>query len=200
MLDLEQREGLAIVHMRRPGDNTLDEPMLRRLCAAFGFLDRAHPVVLTGYRATFAVDAPEQTEPGSLRALRAALLETMLTVAQHPRPVVAAINGDATGTGFALAAVADARLMSSGTVGRLRGTATNTATHDDVLRLVGRIGGGMAETILRTGQSFGADEAEQVGLVDRHTGTIGLLDEAIHRAHALSRTSAGPRAAPAVPR
>ncbi|UKD57009.1 enoyl-CoA hydratase-related protein [Amycolatopsis sp. FU40] len=62
------------------------------------------PVVLTGTARQFAPD------------LGAGLRSAAAAVRKHPAPVVAAVNGDAIGAGYALAEAADLRIMSGGVV------------------------------------------------------------------------------------
>lgn len=123
MLDIEERHGVAVLHMRRQfGVNRLDVELLRRITAALEFVGTAHGVVLTGYRTTFAIDAETPLTDHLRLAKRAALS----AVRSHQGPVVAAVNGDALDTGFELASAADVRLMARGLIGT-RGAALTAA-------------------------------------------------------------------------
>ncbi|GAB3375792.1 enoyl-CoA hydratase-related protein [Amycolatopsis echigonensis] len=90
---LEYRNGTVVVRFRA-GETG-------QLVAALAYAGR-RPVVLTGIGRQFAPDL------GAGPALAA--------VREHPAPVVAAINGDAIGAGYALAEAADLRIMSGGVV------------------------------------------------------------------------------------
>ncbi|MGH3467357.1 MAG: enoyl-CoA hydratase-related protein [Thermocrispum sp.] len=151
MLDLENRDRVAIVHLRRCGPNQLSVELWHRIAAALRFVQRSDGIVLTGHDETFAVDAQHE-DPDELLVARYAALRAVRT---HPRPVVAAVNGDALGAGFDLATAADVRLMSGGVIGTTR-------------------------TV-----SLTARAAAQIGLVELPTRTSRLLDEAVGRARSL---------------
>lgn len=121
MLDIEDRHGVAVLHMRRQsGANRLDAELLQRITAALEFVGTDRGVVLTGYGSTFAIDTEESLTDDLRLAKRAAL--TAIHV--HQGPVIAAINGDALDTGFELASAADIRLMARGRIGTRRAALT----------------------------------------------------------------------------
>lgn len=123
MLDLEERHGVAVLHMRRPfGVNRLDVDLLRRITAALEFVRTTRGVVFTGYGSTFAIDATDPHTDDLALARRAALS----AVRSHQGPVIAAVNGDALDTGFELASAADVRLMARGLIGTRRAALTAT--------------------------------------------------------------------------
>lgn len=187
MLDLEERDGVAVIHLHGHGHNRLDTTLLRRLAAAMEFVGPSRPVVLTGHRATFAIGAEAgapsvgEAATGDLLAAQDAALRA---VARHPAPVIAAVNGDAIDAGFALAAAADFRLMERGLIGTVfaaQGTAPLSA--------VGR--GLVREAFIRCGAlmpsgalAFTATEAEAAGFVERPRRLTHLLDEAVWHARA----------------
>ncbi|WP_052745636.1 enoyl-CoA hydratase/isomerase family protein [Allosalinactinospora lopnorensis] len=194
MLDIECRGGAAVIHMRHDEANALDVPMLRCLAAALDFIGGTHAVVVTGYRSTFAVGADAGAERASgeeafsVTDLHAAQREAVRKAAHHPRPIVAALNGDALDTGFVLAALADVRLMSRGVLGATLPLSESVSLDPGLLESVGRAAGPLAEGILVAGETLSCAEAESIGLVERRTTPLRLLDEAIRRAHTLSRT------------
>lgn len=193
MLDLEERDGVAVIHLHGRGHNRLDPPLLRRLAAAMEFIGPAHPVVLTGHRRTFATGAEitavppagDTTRPAKrhvIEELLAAQDEALRAVAEHPAPVVAAVNGDAIDTGFALAAAADTRLMERGLIGTVfaaQGTAPLSGVGIALVRdAFARCGAPTPSGAL----AFTATEAEAAGFVERPRRLTHLLDEAV--AHA----------------
>jgi enoyl-CoA hydratase/carnithine racemase len=131
MLDIEERHGVAVLHMRRPfGVNCLDIGLLQRITAALEFVGSARGVVLTGYRTTFAIEAETAFTDDLHLAKRAALA----AIRSHQGPVIAAVNGDALDTGFELASAADVRLMARGLIGT--STAPLTAADAAAIGLV----------------------------------------------------------------
>ncbi|MPY99171.1 MAG: hypothetical protein GEU97_14455 [Actinophytocola sp.] len=180
MLDLEERDGVAVIHLRGHGHNRLDTALLRRLAAAMEYIGPTRPVVLTGHRRTFAIGAESTAEPALLTAQDAALT----AVAEHQGPVVAALNGDALDTGFALAAAADVRLMDGGLIGTVaspRGFAPLSAVGRELVRTAfARCGASIPSGAL----AFTASEAEAAGFVQRPRRLAHLLDEAVQHARA----------------
>ncbi|WP_051399697.1 enoyl-CoA hydratase/isomerase family protein [Haloechinothrix halophila] len=197
MLDLEERDGVAVIHLHGRGHNRLDTPLLRRLAAAMEFIGPAHPVVLTGYRRTFAIgaeisapiaavspagDTTRPARPQAIEELLTAQDDALRAVAEHPAPVVAAVNGDAIDTGFALAAAADIRLMERGLIGTVfaaQGTAPLSGVGVELVRdAFACCGAPMPSGAL----AFTATEAEAAGFVERPRRLTQLLDEAVDHA------------------
>jgi len=182
MLDLEDRDGVAVIHLRGHGHNQLDTALLRRLAAAMDFVGASRPVVLTGHRATFAIGA--EVASGPFDELLAAQDAALTAVAEHPAPVVAAVNGDVIDTGFALAAAADARLMEHGLIGTVfspRAAAPLSAVARELVRAAfARCGAPMSSGTL----AFTAAEAEAAGFVERPRRPTYLLSEAVRHARA----------------
>ncbi|GAA5124131.1 enoyl-CoA hydratase-related protein [Haloechinothrix salitolerans] len=178
MLDLEERDGVAVIHLHGADHNRLDTALLRRLAAAMGFVGPTRPVVLTGHRRTFAIGAEVAGTP----ELLAAQDDALRAVAEHQAPVVTALNGDALDTGFALAAAADVRLMERGLIGTVaspRGDAPLSAVGRELVRTAfARCGVPMPSGAL----AFTAAEAETAGFVQRPVRLTCLLDEAVQHA------------------
>ncbi|GAB2960279.1 enoyl-CoA hydratase-related protein [Amycolatopsis acidiphila] len=108
MLDLSYDDRAIVVRMR-PAP-ALTAGLLESLLAAIAYVGPERAVVLTGTGAVFAPDLEPTAEaqqylPRALAALRA-----------HPVAIVAAINGDAVGAGYALAQAADTRIISGGVI------------------------------------------------------------------------------------
>jgi enoyl-CoA hydratase/carnithine racemase len=114
-------------------------------------------------------------------------------IRQLPFPVIAAVNGPASGGGMSLALAADIRLASPTAafnlafikVGLSIGELGTTWT---LPRLIGL---GRACELAYTGRTVRADEAERIGLVNRVVPAETLLDEALALAQQITRNSAG---------
>ncbi|MFD4250115.1 enoyl-CoA hydratase-related protein [Amycolatopsis thermoflava] len=109
MLDLHYESGAVVVRLRAP--RPLSAELLDGLAAAITYIGPGHPIVLTGVDGVFAADVA----PGGRAALDR-LPPVLEALRAHPLPVVAALNGDAIGAGYRLAAAADARIISGGVV------------------------------------------------------------------------------------
>lgn len=182
MLDIEERGGAVVVHMRQAPVNVLRAAMLKRLAAAVDFAGDSRAVVLTGYRSTFAVGttasrtADSAAEAADLLASQHQLLRALV---DRRGPVVAAINGDALDAGFALAAAADIRLMTRGTIGTTSRACGGDALTPAARDVIAEAAGPLAASMLLNGAVRTAHEAAASRLIDRVTTPCRLLDEAI---------------------
>ncbi|GAB3698005.1 enoyl-CoA hydratase/isomerase family protein [Saccharopolyspora tripterygii] len=163
MLDLEHRSAAALVRLRSAARRTLTADVLDGLAEAIVYIGPQRPIVLTGAHRDFAPDLDPTAGPERDAALKP-LADVLDALRAHPLPVVAAINGDALGAGYALAEAADVRIMSAGTVrpSSWRGTGCRAAA------------------------------ALELGLVDRRCSRADLIRLALHEAGALRRHPALP--------
>jgi enoyl-CoA hydratase/carnithine racemase len=96
------------------------------------------------------------------------IADALAAVERCKKPVIAAIEGACVGGGLSLALAADLRVVAKGakfgvTPGKL-GLVYSAA---DTRRLIAVIGPSRAKDILYTGRLFGAEEARDLGLVNR---------------------------------
>lgn len=176
---------VGIVTLNRPRhSNALTRSMLSELVSMLAAVrsDRAiRALVLTGAGQSFCQGA----DPGELLEGEGALptLELLQTVikdvATMPKPVIAAINGAATGAGLDLALAADLRILSeSATVasGFLQlGLVPDGGSTYFLPRLVGQT---RAAELVLTGRALESDEALRWGLVNRVVARRQVVDEA----------------------
>jgi enoyl-CoA hydratase len=109
-----------------------------------------------------------------------------------PVPVIARIEGFALGAGLELAAACDLRVASEGSVFGMPEVAIGIPSVVEAALLPRLIGPGRARRLLLTGETIGAAEALDWGLVDAVAPTDGL-DEAVER-FVQPILAAGPRA------
>ena len=118
MIDVEEKDSIAVVRLNNPPVNALDREVLLEITATFQRLSDARAVVLTGTGATFSAGADlfRVLNEGDeyLRTSLAALTEAFGTLFQFPRPVVAAVNGHAIAGGAVLTCASDYRIAASG--------------------------------------------------------------------------------------
>lgn len=101
---------------------------------------------------------------GVTRAFQAAIS----SVAECPVPVIAAIHSHCIGGGIDLATACDIRLASEDAIFSVRETKIGiTADVGTLQRLPGIITKGHVAELAYTGRDFGADYAEQIGLINR---------------------------------
>jgi len=189
LLTVEEHGAAAVVRLDHGKANVLDLDMLKALIETMRRLADGPAVVLTGTGTVFSggVDLRRIVEGGPryTREFLPALSEAFLAVFDHPRPVVAAVNGHALAGGCIVVAACDVRLMSGGTIGlteMLVGVPFPTAALE-----IMRFAAGPAVTALAlTGQAVTPDEARRIGLVDAVVQPAELLDDAVRRAAALA--------------
>jgi len=201
----EISDGIGRVTLARPDAlNALDKATGEELLEAFETLarsDETRAVVLRGEGRAFCaggdvkemsragVDLPESFFDELLRTLNTAVL----TLAEMPKPVVAAVNGVATGLGFNLALAADFRIASrsaefSQSFSRIGLIPDGGGTYF----LPRIVGWAKATELVVTGRTISSEEALGLGLVTEVVDET-VFDETVERwAHDLA---AGPTAA-----
>src|SRR3954454_6710476 len=121
MIQVGQQDNVAVVQLEHGKGNALDLELLRAISATMREVASADAVVMTGAGKAFSagVDLRRIVDGGAAYAQEflPALSEAFLAVFDCPRPVVAAVNGHAIAGGCVIAAAADLRLMSGGTIG-----------------------------------------------------------------------------------
>lgn len=199
-VQLELRDRIAVLRLNRPEvHNAVDDKVMARLESVLGELERtcARAVVLTGAGSTTfsaggdltyftTLDAPGDGEAMSRRAQ--AILRRL---ADGPRPVIAAVNGDALGGGCELAVACHLRIAAEGVRFSFRPAALGLITGwGGGLRLFRLVGRSTALRLLLMAETVGAEEALRLGLVDRIVPADRLMDEALVWAERIASSSA----------
>lgn len=172
---LEVIDGVGILRLDRPKMNALNAQVQEEIrAAAQQASDRedVKAVVIYGGERVFAAgaDIKEMADMSYTDMVRrsGALQSSLSTVARIPKPVVAAITGYALGGGCELALCADVRFAAEEAVlGQpevLLGVIPGAGGTQRLTRLVGP---SRSKDLIFTGRFVKADEALQIGLVDR---------------------------------
>ena len=186
---LIERDGaVAIVTINRPKVlNALNTATMEELTAAFAALgadDTVRAIVLTGGGEKsfvagadineLAVQTPTQGKEHALKGQHVFdLIENM------GKPVIAAINGFALGGGCELAMACTLRLAAdSARLGQPEINLGIIPGYAGTQRLARLVGKGAALDLLLTGRQIKADEALQIGLVNRVVPAAELMNEA----------------------
>jgi enoyl-CoA hydratase len=171
--------------------NALDLELLSALPAALADTADA-PVVLTGAGRCFSagVDLRRIVDGGAayVAEFLPALSAAVLAVFDHPRPVVAAVNGHALAGGCVLAAACDVRLMSGGTIG-LTELAAGVPFPTVPLEVMRHVTGPAVSRLVLTARRLDPVAAQGIGLVDEVVAD-DLLSAAVRSATALAQTPA----------
>ena len=121
MIETADRDGIAILTLNSGPVNALDLELLSAVPGSLAAVAGSRAVVLTGSGRSFSagVDLKRIVHGGPpyVGKFLPALSLALLALFQHPKPVVAAVNGHALAGGCVLAAACDIRLMSGGTIG-----------------------------------------------------------------------------------
>ncbi len=119
------------------------------------------------------------------------LQRSITSVADCPKPVVAAVHGYCLGGGIDLITACDIRLASADSVFSVRETRIAIIADVGTLqRLPGIVGKGIAAELALTGDDFGADRARDIGLVNAvHENADATLDAARDMAGRIARNS-----------
>lgn len=184
-------DGVLLVELNRPEKrNALDETLQSELLNLF--VDAAtdpeiRGIVLTGSGEAFSAGGDLsrfEKEPGAaeFRAQSHELTRLISSIERLEKPVVAAINGLATGAGTQLALSCDLRIASENARLLYReGMIGFIPSHGGCARLVKLVGLARARDILLGGEDLDAGEAFRHGLVTRVVSNDRLLDEARER-------------------
>jgi enoyl-CoA hydratase/carnithine racemase len=184
---LEVADGVGTIRLDRPKMNALDAQMQEEIRAAAGEAserDDVKAVVVYGGERVFAAgaDVKEMAEMSYTDMIKrsSGLTSAFTAVARIPKPVVAAVTGYALGGGCELALCADIRIAAdNATLGQpevLLGIIPGAGGTQRLSRLVGP---SKAKDIIFTGRFVKADEALQIGLVDKMVPADQVYDEAV---------------------
>jgi enoyl-CoA hydratase/carnithine racemase len=200
-LIIERREDHLWLRLNRPDKaNALSvglmEAATRALIESAGDAS-VHAIVLAaaGERAFSAgADVREQPADGDMAAHRrrrsAGLIAMTDAVLDNPKPVIAALNGIASGGGAMLALLADARVAAEHAALSLPEIDLGMSTFTGAV-IAEQIGGlALAQDLVQTGRRMPAQEALARGLVNVVVGRAELEDAASRFATMLARKDA----------
>lgn len=187
-------DGVWTLVLSRPRKlNALDDQTVQDLLQALAELSRepaCRVLIITGegrgfcagFDLTLADDAPgsEQGETQAWMARQEAFASVVTRLRNLRQPVIAAVNGPANGAGFGLALAADIRMASDAASFNAAFIKVGMSSCDiGVSYLLPRcVGTTHAFDIMLTGRMVDAQEAAQIGLVNRVTKPDELLAQA----------------------
>jgi enoyl-CoA hydratase len=189
VIQVEHEGDVAVVRFGHGKVNALDLELLHAITTTMGEVSSAGAIVLTGTGRAFSagVDLRRIVDGGVAYAeeFLPALSEAFLAVFDCPRPVVAAINGHALAGGCVIAAAADLRLMSGGTIG-LTELLVGVQFPTVPLEIARYAFGPSAARLALTAAAYDVDTALRLGLVDEVVDADELLPDAIKQAATLA--------------
>jgi enoyl-CoA hydratase/carnithine racemase len=184
---LEVADGVGTIRLDRPKMNAISiqvQEELREVAAEATERDDVKAVVVYGGERVFAAgnDVNEMADMSYTDMVkRSGPLQSAVTaVARIPKPVVAAVTGYALGGGCELALAADFRIAAdNATLGQpevLLGIIPGAGGTQRLSRLVGP---SRAKDIIFTGRFVKAEEALQIGMVDKVVPADQVYEEAL---------------------
>lgn len=188
MIETADCDGIAILTLDSGPVNALDLELLSAVPESLAAVAGSRAVVLTGSGRSFSagVDLKRIVDGGLpyVEKFLPSLSLAMLTLFEHPKPVVAAVNGHALAGGCVLAAACDIRLMSGGTIG-LAELAAGVPFPTVPLEIMRHAVGPALDAMVLGAGRLTPDQATSIGLVHEVVEPDQLLTAALRRAEGL---------------
>ena len=193
---IDREEHVAVLTINRPDKlNALNDDVIAEMRAAFDELENdpeVRVVIVTGAGDKAFVAGADIKELSTLNALQGVAKSErgqvlMFNIANMSKPVIMAINGFALGGGCELAMAGDIRIASEkAKLGQPEITLGIIPGYGGTQRLPRLVGKGRAFELLFTGKMIKAQEALQIGLVDKVVPHESLMDEVRSLAKAIA--------------
>ncbi len=177
LVHYEVQDGVAVLTLDDPPANTYTHEMMRQLDAAIvraRFDDDAWVIVLTGkgekfFSAGANIQMLSEVTTGFKYCFCLHANETLNRLEQTPKLTIAALNGHTVGGGLEIAMAADLRIArkNAGKTGLPEvnlGVLPGTGGTQRLTRIVGK---NKAIELMATGEVFGFDKAEGLGIVNQ---------------------------------
>ena len=188
---------VAVLTLNRPeARNCLSEDLLAALHAAIaeiGGSDAIRAIVITGAGSAFSSGhdlkelSSHRTDPDRGKAYFAKIMDAcsrmMLSIVRSPKPVIAAVNGIATAAGCQLVATCDLAVASQDARFATPGVNIGLFCSTPMVALSRNLSRKAAMEMLLLGDMVGANEAKELGLVNR----VVRPDETVNAAVELGR-------------
>ncbi len=188
-LKVEQKGQIAILTLNRPEImNALNFPLLKELnhfITEANFDKGVRVIIITGagekaFCAGADLKERRTMSPDEVKRYIFTIRTTFTAVEYLPKPVIAAVNGVALGGGTELALACDMRIASkNATMGLTETSLAIIPGAGGTQRLARAVGKGKAKEMIFLAKRISADEAYEIGLVNKVVEPEKLLDEAI---------------------
>ncbi len=152
-------------------------------------------VIITGEGRAFSTGADlKESKTRSIEDYREYLVELQEAsrkLIRFEKPVIAAINGYALGSGYELALACDIRIAAEeAQIGSPEAKVASSVTGGAMRLVQDLIGPAKARELLFTGEYISGKEAQKIGLVNRSVPLASLMDEARKMAEKIAENSA----------
>lgn len=151
-------------------------------------------LIVTGAGRAFSTGADlKESKNRSLAAYRtylAGLQETTRKILRYEKPIIAAINGYALGSGYELALACDIRIAAEDApIGSPEARVNSSVTGGAFRLLLQLVGPGKAKELLFTAENISGREAAAIGLANKAVPLERLMPECMAMAEKISRNS-----------
>lgn len=182
------RSGVTTITLDSPHNrNALSRQLVRELHEALSAAaedDAVRCVVLTHTGGTFCAgadlsEASEGTAGDPVRERSDELVDLLRSIVNHPKPVIARIDGHVRAGGMGLVGACDLVVASGSTSFALTEARLGLAASVISLTVLPRLQPRSAARYFLTGATFDSEEAARIGLVTRAVGTTDELTAAV---------------------
>jgi enoyl-CoA hydratase/carnithine racemase len=193
----EEKGGIQILTLDRPGANAFDADLVGDLRQAFREAAGTRAVVLasslpTIFSAGWDLKAVSRYDRKTMESFVETYCDLVREIFVFGAPVVAAINGHAIAGGLIVAAAVDERIAAEGrALFGLSEVIMGVTVPNCLLEIFRHVQGGRGmERLAATGENLSVAQALQAGLLDRVVLAEEVLPRAVERAEILGALSA----------
>jgi enoyl-CoA hydratase len=194
----EKQDGIATIKLNRPKVlNAMNKQLWLDFQEALEDVKNDPEIkvlIITGEGRAFSTGADlKDSKDRSIEQYRDYLVELQETsrkIIRFEKPILAAINGYALGSGYELALACDIRLAAEeAKIGSPEAKVTSSVTGGAMRLIQDLIGPGKAKELLFTAEYIDGKEAERIGLVNRAVPLDRLMDETREMAKKIAENS-----------
>ena len=194
----EKGEGIATIKLNRPKVlNAMNKQTWLDLQVALDDVKNdpgTKVMIITGEGRAFSTGADlKDSKDRTIEEYRNYLVELQETsrkIIRFEKPIIAAINGYALGSGYELALACDIRIAAEeARIGSPEARVTSSVTGGAMRLVQDLIGPGKARELLFTAEYIDGKEAERIGLVNKAVPLDRLMEEVIKMARKIAENS-----------
>jgi len=195
---VEIRKQTGVIRLNRPRVlNAMNRQLWTEMMDALDGLGRNTEVkalIITGSGRAFSSGADlKDSKDRSIEDYRLyleSLQEASQKILRFEKPIIAAVNGYALGSGYELALACDIRIAADNAmIGSPEAKVTSSVTGGAFRLLQDLVGPGKAKELLFTAENITGEEACRIGLVNKSVPLEDLMDEAFAMADKISANS-----------